>query len=221
MVRHAQDQGDLRQVSEDTTDEDLRRFFARECAFVLAAGEPEHFESVPGALPEIAFWGRSNVGKSSLINAVTGRKALARASVTPGRTQQIVFFNMADTFMLADMPGYGFAQAPKADIRKWNRLIQYYLETRSRLRCVLLLIDGRHGVLKADEESMTALDKLAVNYQVVLTKADQAKGGAEATRQAVAAAIKKHPAARPDVIVTSAEKKAGIEDVRRFLLSLV
>lgn len=202
------------------TEDELRRFFAQNCDFVLAAGEVEHFASVPGKLPEVAFWGRSNVGKSSLINAVTGRRGLARASNTPGRTQQIVFFNLADQLMLADMPGYGFAKAPKADIKKWNRLIAEYLQTRSRLRCVLLLIDARHGVLKADEESMKVLDTLAVNYQVVLTKADQVRGGLPETIEAVEKIIKKHPAARPIALPTSADKNTGIEAVRDFLVTL-
>lgn len=224
MVCHAQNKGSAPEVTEATplSDATLRGLFAQNCDFVLAAGEPEHFASVPGALPEVAFWGRSNVGKSSLINAVTGRKGLARASNTPGRTQQIVFFNLGDALMLADMPGYGFAQAPKADIKKWNALIAHYLQTRSRLRCVLLLIDGRHGIMKADEDSMRVLDSLAINYQVILTKADKARGKKMTDMvAAVEGKLKKHPAARPFVIATSAEHNEGIDAVRRFLMDFI
>lgn len=211
-------------MSEDTTisAETARRFFAQPCDFVLAAALLDHLDSLPPRLPEVAFWGRSNVGKSSLINAVTGRKGLARASNTPGRTQQIIFFNMADQLLFADLPGYGHAQAPKADIAKWNAMIRRYLQTRTALRCVLLLVDGRHGVLKKDEEMMSFLDKMAVNYQVVLTKADQVRGGGTAeTFAAVQKSLKKHPAARPHPILTSAEKGQGIDEVRAFLMQFV
>jgi len=201
--------------------EDVRRFFAQSCDFVLAAAQPEHFGSITVDLPEVAFWGRSNVGKSSLINAITGRKNLARASNTPGRTQQIVFFNMAGRLLFADLPGYGHAKAPKVEVNKWNSFIRYYLKTRLRLRCVILLIDARHGVKANDHEMMTFMDKMAVNYQVVLTKADQVRGSDPAACVAeVEAQLKKHPAARPTVMLTSSEKGLGIDELRAFLVEL-
>jgi GTP-binding protein len=157
-----------------------------------------------------------------LINAVTGRKGLARASNTPGRTQQIVFFNMADTCGFADLPGYGHAKAPRADIKKWNALIRYYLKTRSRLRCVFLLVDARHGLKPNDEEMMGFLDQMAVPYQVILTKGDQVRGADPSEMvKALELILKTHPAARPDVLLTSAEKGSGIQEVRDFLLSLI
>ena len=201
--------------------EDTRRFFAQPCDFLIAAAQPEHFGALEVDLPEIAFWGRSNVGKSSLINAVTGRKALARASNTPGRTQQIVFFNMAGALLFADLPGYGHAKAPKEEIKKWNAFIRYYLKTRVKLRCVILLVDGRHGIKANDHEMMEFLDRMAVNYQVVMTKADQIRGGDPvATVAAAEEALKKHPAARPTVMMTSAEKGDGIDVVRAFIHEL-
>ena len=201
--------------------EEVRRFFAGPCDFILAAAQPEHFNAIEVDLPEIAFWGRSNVGKSSLINAVTGRGGLARASNTPGRTQQIVFFNMADRLLFADLPGYGHAKAPKVEINKWHSFIRHYLKTRLRLRCVILLIDARHGALKNDLEMMEFMDKMAVNYQVVLTKADQVRGSDPAARiTEVEALLKKHPAARPTAILTSSEKGDGIPLLRDFLLTL-
>ena len=199
----------------------VRRFFTQPCDYILSAAQPEHFNAIEVDLPEVSFWGRSNVGKSSLINAVTGRKGLARASNTPGRTQQIVFFNMANALLFADLPGYGHAKAPKEEIKKWNSFIRYYLKTRVMLRCVILLIDGRHGAMKNDMETMDFLDKMAVNYQVVLTKADQVKGGDPSLHvQAVQALIKKHPAARPTVILTSAETGLGITELQDFLVTL-
>ena len=201
--------------------DDLRRFFAKSCDFLVAAAQPEHFDAVEPDLPEVAFWGRSNVGKSSLINAITGRRGLARASNTPGRTQQIVFFNMGEGLLFADLPGYGHAKAPKEEIKKWNAFIRYYLKTRARLRCVLLLIDARHGLKANDEEMMDFLDRMAVSYQIVLTKADQVRGSdPSATLAQVRERIKKHPAARPEPILTSAEKETGIEQVRDFLLTV-
>jgi len=201
--------------------EEVRRFFCKPCDFVLAAAQPEHFSSIEVDLPEVAIWGRSNVGKSSLINAITGRKGLARASNTPGRTQQIIFCNMADRLLFADLPGYGHAKAPKAEIAKWNAFIKYYLKVRPRLRCVLLLIDSRRGVMENDQEMMDFLDRMAVSYQLILTKADQIKGGdPEKMRQETRDAVKKHPAARPEPILTSADKNIGIPAVRDFLLTL-
>ncbi len=203
-------------------EQEARRLFAGPCDFVLAAAQPEHFDAIQVDLPEVAFWGRSNVGKSSLVNALTGRKGLARASNTPGRTQQIVFFNLGDRLLFADLPGYGHAKAPKDEIYRWNRFIRHYLKTRNRLRCVLLLIDGRHGIMAKDLETMAFLDEMAVSYQVVLTKADQVKEVAPAARQVeVEALLTKHPAARPKAFLTSAEKGTGLEGVRTFLLDVV
>lgn len=198
--------------------EETKRFFAQPCDFVLAASVPEHFDSLPRALPEVAFWGRSNVGKSSLINATVNRKKLARASNTPGRTRQIVFFDLAGKIMFADLPGYGHAKAPKEEIARWNGLIDRYLKTRARLRCVFLLIDGRHGILEKDERAMDRLDKLAVGYQVVFTKADRIKDGELKTRLAAAEkALRKHPAARPGIVLTSAESKQGVDELQVLL----
>ena len=189
--------------------------------FLLAAAAADQFP--PHHRPELALIGRSNVGKSSLLNALTGRKNLARASVTPGRTQQIVFFDLDGRMMLADLPGYGFAKAPKADIRAWTALVRGYLAERRQLSCVLLLIDARHGALAADHEMMGYLDAAAVNYQVVLTKADQVRKASDVTDQqtALAKLLKKHPAARPEILVTSAEKNTGIEELREFVGSLL
>lgn len=195
-----------------------RKLFAASCEFLIAAAVPEQFPPTE-AMPEVAFIGRSNVGKSSLINAVTGRTRLARASNTPGRTQQIIFFNLADRLMLVDLPGYGHAQAPKAEVAQWNGLIRHYLKRRANLMCVALLIDGRHGIMANDAEMMAMLDKAAVSYQVVLTKADQirAKTAAESVAQETTAALVKHPAARPAVILTSAEKGTGICELQETL----
>lgn len=197
-----------------------RKLFAQDCRFILAAMEPVHLDDpqIPRFLSEVAFWGRSNVGKSSLINALTGRAKLARASNTPGRTQQIVFFNLGERLLLVDLPGYGHASAPKKTIQAWTRLIHHYLETRGALRCVMLLFDGRHGPLKADQEIMGLLDRAAINYQVVLTKADDLKPAErEARGQEIEKMLKKHPAARPDVLWTSAVRKDGLEAVQALL----
>ena len=199
----------------------LRSFVTQPCQFILAAAEDSHFDSIEVTAPEVAFWGRSNVGKSSLINAVMERKGLARTSNTPGRTQQIIFFNLADELLLADLPGYGYAKASKKDIAKWNRLIRYYLQTRSQLRCVFLLIDGRHGLKTIDKEMMEFLDIMAVSYQIILTKADQIKpkkDGDPADRVVeIEKELKKHPAARPEVFLTSAAKGQGLDPIRQMM----
>lgn len=199
--------------------EAARKLFAQTCECVLAAAIPEQFPPInETALPEVAFIGRSNVGKSSLINALTGRKALARASNTPGRTQQIVFFNLGNRLMLVDLPGYGHAEAPKEKVVQWNGLIRRYLQTRSNLRCVCLLVDSRHGLLAHDLEMMQQLDRAAVSYQIVLTKSDQLRAmDREPRRLQSEAMLSKHPAARPTVAITSAEKGTGIDDLRQLL----
>lgn len=197
-----------------------RKLFAQPCDFVLAAVAPLHFPA--SALTEVAFIGRSNVGKSSLINALTGRKGLARASNTPGRTQQVVFFNLADRMMLVDLPGYGHAKAPVAEKERWNKLVQTYLRKREVLKCVFVLIDGRHGPKANDEEMMSFLDRAAVLYQIVLTKMDKVttaeRAAVEAQTRIVAA---KHPAALPDILATSAEDKDGINDLRAYLAAMI
>jgi GTP-binding protein len=197
-------------------DEAARKLFAQPCDFVLAASEPAHFP--PRSLPEVAFIGRSNVGKSSLINALTGRKNLARASSTPGRTQQVIFFNLADRLLLVDLPGYGHAKAPVAEKDRWQDLVQTYFRLSPGLKCIFLLIDGRHGAKANDLEMMSSLDRVAVIYKTVLTKTDQVKKAElEKNCAQVRAALTKHPAARDGLILTSAETKDGVADLRNFV----
>ena len=176
----------------------------------------------PGRLPEVAFVGRSNVGKSSLINALTARKALARASKTPGRTQEIIFFDIAKTLTLADLPGYGHAKAPRDVQDQWNELIHSYLRSRPQLTCVFLLVDGRHGTLANDISMMRFLDRAGIAYQIVLTKIDQVKNTERPARlQQVEALLAVHPAARSGVLTVSAEKNTGIEELRMLIAKLV
>jgi GTP-binding protein len=200
-----------------------------EAARVLFAGRVEFLKSAPALkflpdpdYPEIAFAGRSNVGKSSLLNALTGRKGLARASVTPGRTQELNFFEAGDPtrLRLVDMPGYGFAKAPPATVREWQRLVRDYLRGRVVLKRTLLLIDSRHGVKPPDAEMMTLLDEAAVGYRLVLTKADKIKASELAdVTAATQAEARRHPAAHPELLVTSAEKREGIEALRTAVLA--
>jgi GTP-binding protein len=174
-----------------------------------------------GDLPEVAFAGRSNVGKSSLINAVTGRKKLARASTEPGRTRELNFFIIPERLRVVDLPGYGYAKAGKADIDRWTTLTRDYLRGRVSLKRVLLLVDARHGVKVHDKEVMEALDAAAVNYQVVLTKADKLKASEiEAIAKATAAVIAKRPAAHPQLRVTSAETGMGVDLLRADIAAL-
>ncbi len=193
-----------------------RRLFAGPCDFIAGAAAPASLP--PPSVPEVAFAGRSNVGKSSLINALTGRKSLARVSRTPGRTQQINFFSLSGRLVLADLPGYGFARAPKKRIAQWSDLIYRYLKGRSVLRRVLVLVDCRHGLKDSDRALFDFLDEAAVSYQVVLTKIDALKGDdAQARARAVASELAGHVAAYPDVATTSAEMGTGIEDLRTAL----
>ena len=171
---------------------------------------------------EICFAGRSNVGKSTLINALTGRKALARTSNTPGRTQEINFFTAADSHYLVDLPGYGYANAPLLVVEKWQRLLKKYLSGRRSLRRAFVLIDARHGVKSLDEEILSLLDSAAVTFQCVLTKADKIKTHEqEALLQQVRGALSKHPAAYPELILTSSEKGMGVETLRATIAGLI
>jgi GTP-binding protein len=197
-----------------------RWLFAQACDFVTGAAQTEQFP--PTDLPEIAFAGRSNVGKSSLINALTGRRALARTSNTPGRTQQINFFSLGAKLMIADLPGYGFARAPREAIRQWTELIGVYLRGRAGLRRVCLLIDARHGLKESDREIMELMDGAAVSYQVVLTKADKITGGALDTLcRDMGGEIARRPAAHPEIMASSAREKQGIPELRAALAALV
>ena len=171
---------------------------------------------------EICFAGRSNVGKSTLINALTGRKTLARTSNTPGRTQEINFFTAADSLYLVDLPGYGYANAPLPVVEKWQRLLKKYLSGRRSLRRAFVLIDARHGVKSVDEEILSLLDSAAVTFQCVLTKADKIKTHEqEALLQQVRGALSKHPAAYPELILTSSEKGMGVETLRATIAGLI
>jgi GTP-binding protein len=203
-------------------------FASREAGRLLFAGPVDFVKGVvamPG-LPEpdrieVCFAGRSNVGKSSLINALTGRKSLARASNTPGRTQEINYFALGDHRFLVDLPGYGYAEAPVAIVAKWQALLKSYLSGRQTLRRAFVLIDMRHGVKSVDEEIMQLLDRSAVTFQAVLTKADKvSKADREKTIEQVRGALAKHPAAFPELVVTSSEKGDGVETLRAIIATL-
>jgi GTP-binding protein len=197
-----------------------RRLFAAEWRFLSAAASFESLPAMDGV--EIAFAGRSNVGKSSLINALTNRNALARTSHTPGRTQELIFFTAAGPLNLVDMPGYGYAAAPKQKIAAWTQLIRVYLRGRANLARVYVLVDARHGLKAADAGVLDLLDEAAVSYEIVLTKADEVKRDAlAATIADVAAAIRKRPAAFPDVLATSARTGAGIGELRAAVARLL
>jgi GTP-binding protein len=196
-----------------------RLLFAKECTFVMGVAR---IDDLPAdELPEIAFAGRSNVGKSSLINALTGRKTLARTSNTPGRTQQLNFFNLGGRLTIVDLPGYGYAKAPKGEVDRWNRLIRKYLKGRVGLRRLCVLIDARHGLKVSDRQVMDMLDEAAVVYQIVLTKTDKVKAADRAIRrEEITAEIRKRPAANPEIMATSAVKGVGIPELRAALTEL-
>ena len=197
-----------------------RALFTADWQFASAAGTIERLPPMAGV--EIAFAGRSNVGKSSLINALTSRKALARTSHTPGRTQELIFFTGPPNLRLVDMPGYGYAEAPKATVEAWTKLIHAYLAGRSNLARVYVLVDARHGLKAADDTILATLNEAAVSYQVVLTKADQLKANElEARIAGVKAALAKHPAAFPDVLVTSARDDVGMPELRAAVARLI
>jgi GTP-binding protein len=175
----------------------------------------------PADRVEVCFAGRSNVGKSSLINALTARRSLARASNTPGRTQELNFFALSDSHYLVDLPGYGFANAPKEVVAKWQALLRAYLGGRTTLRRAFVLIDARHGAKQVDEEIFTLLDKAAVPFQIVLTKADKIRESeVETVLDQVRDTARKHPAAYPELVVTSSEKGRGIDDLRAIIATL-
>ncbi|MCC1494152.1 ribosome biogenesis GTP-binding protein YihA/YsxC [Cognatishimia sp. F0-27] len=201
----------------------------QERARILCTGQVEFLKGVVAmdGLPdadriEVCFAGRSNVGKSSLINALTGRKGLARASNTPGRTQEINFFTLADSHYIVDLPGYGFANAPLAKVEQWQRLLKRYLAGRVSLRRAFVLIDFRHGVKPVDEEIMGLLDSSAVTFQTVLTKADKVKAkDRDRVLSQVRDRLSKHPAAFPEIVTTSSETGDGIPTLRAIVASLV
>lgn len=192
------------------------KLFRQECVFVAGA---QRLVDIPQmALPEVAFAGRSNVGKSSLINALTGRKALARASATPGRTQQINFFNLGGQLQLVDLPGYGYAVASKTKIEHWNEVVKAYLKNRHALRRVCVLIDARHGIMAADQDTMETLDDANVAYVCVLTKADKTKPAElEALIARVEAELDNYKGAFPKLYATSAADGYGLAELRAIL----
>lgn len=192
--------------------------FSGSCDFKIGATQIEHIPDWP--YPEVAFAGLSNVGKSSLINALTGRKTLAKTSQTPGRTRQLNFFLLREKLVLVDLPGYGYARASKKDIAGWTSLTLKYLKGRPNLQRVCLLVDARRGVKDSDREIMDILDESAVNYQIILTKIDKVKkNDVEKIISAIKAEAHKHSALHPEVVPTSSEDNLGIEDVRAILAS--
>lgn len=211
-----------RNAEPDYSEAELERgrlLFARECTFVMGTAT---LDQLPDAeLPEIAFAGRSNVGKSSLVNALTGRKTLARTSNTPGRTQQLNFFNLGGHLMLVDLPGYGYAKVSKTQVEAWTRTLKAFLRGRVTLRRACLLVDSRHGIKDLDREMMDMLDEAAVVYQIVLTKVDKLKKGELENRaREVEAEMAKRAAAFPVLALTSSEKGTGIAELRAGLAEL-
>jgi GTP-binding protein len=209
----------LAEAPDEQTTEAGRLLFARGADFLKGVVAMDGMP--PADRPEVCFAGRSNVGKSTLINALTGRKGLARASNTPGRTQEINFFTLGESHYLVDLPGYGYAEAPVAVVQKWQRLLKAYLAGRATLRRAFVLIDARHGIKPVDEEIMGLLNTAAVTFQVVLTKADKVKAK---DRDSVLAQVRKrlatHPAAFPELVLTSSETGDGIPTLRAIIAGL-
>ena len=205
-----------RMTKTDNPEEAARKLFAGACDFIWGSTSAEQLP--PEKLNEVAFVGRSNAGKSSLVNALTGRKSLARVSQTPGATRQINFFNLADRLMLVDLPGYGFAKRSRTEAEAWQEMIFSYLRRRARLRRVMLLIDARRGVMDSDEQVMTLLDRTAVSYALVLTKDDELKSGERVqTLETTRIAAAKHTAALTEIQLTSALTGEGIPALRTHL----
>jgi GTP-binding protein len=221
MAHHAQCGSDAltHAAAEEEALEAGRRLFAAEVQFVWGAATPE---ALPEAkLPEVAFAGRSNVGKSSLINALTGRKSLARTSQTPGHTRQLNFFELAQRILLVDMPGYGYAKASKRDAASWQKLVRTYCRGRPTLRRLFLLVDARHGPKEGDREMMRLLEEAAVGFQIALTKADKVQTAELATLlAALDVELAAHPAGHPTVIVTSALDGDGIPELRAAIAAV-
>ncbi len=198
--------------------EEARKIFAGSCEFMLGVASLSQLPDA--ALSEVAFAGRSNVGKSTLFNALTGRKNLARTSNTPGRTQELNYFNLGGLMHMVDMPGYGYAKVSKEKVANWTKLIFKFLRGRPTLRCVFVLIDSRHGLKPNDLELMTLLDEAAVSYRVILTKCDKVKDEElEKVMQKTLEAVKKHPAAYPEILTTSSIKKIGIDNLQCIIKS--
>lgn len=196
-----------------------RLLFARECSFVMGAVDLKYLP--PADLPEVTFAGRSNVGKSTLLNALTNRKSLARASNTPGRTRELNFFNLDDRLMLVDLPGYGYARTSRDSVKKWTKLTKAYLKGRASLARCFLLIDGRHGIKPIDLEIMDEFDEAAVVYQIILTKADKVKkADQQSLLDKTKKTIAKRPAAYPDVLLVSSNKGDGIAELRAQMAML-
>ncbi|MGB1076791.1 MAG: ribosome biogenesis GTP-binding protein YihA/YsxC [Bdellovibrionales bacterium] len=208
---------------EDVSEQDLldaRKLFAGSCDFVLGVAALKQLPEPDRS--EVAFIGRSNVGKSSLINALTGRKDLARTSNTPGRTQQLNFFDLGGQIFIVDLPGYGYAKVSKSQVEDWTKLMKNYLRGRPNLRCVFVLIDSRHGLKSSDIEMMKMLDETAVNYRIILTKCDKQKNEQLAhTKQKIEETLKKHAAAQPTIVQTSAWKKFGLDDLHVQIMKLI